>query len=41
MTELLFLRWRNLGVPERWVLAVLLVAVVAWAFIPAVPQDPA
>jgi hypothetical protein len=41
MTELLFLRWRDLRPAERWVLVALLVAVAGAWLAPAVRQDPA
>jgi hypothetical protein len=41
MTEILFLRWRNLHPAERWVLMALLVTVVGAGLVPAVQQDPA
>ncbi len=41
MTELLFLAWRHLSRAERACLGVLALALAAWAFMPAIPQDPA
>jgi hypothetical protein len=39
MTELLFLQWRHLRPPERICLAALLLTLVVWLLLPAIPQD--
>jgi len=41
MTELLFLQWKHLGRGEKLCLGVLLAALLAWAFMPPVAQNPA
>jgi len=38
MTELLFLQWRHLRPPERICLATLLLTLVVWLLLPAIPQ---
>jgi len=40
MTELLFLRWRQLGRAERTCVGVLAAVLIGWLFMPAIAQDP-